>query len=232
MWLSRPCAALTNSSPRSATQRTGAAEPSRRPQHQYPFGIEEILHAKAAADIGRGQVDARLGQMEDGIRQLAADGVDALTGKQQVQGVGSGVVAADRGARLDRRRHHPVVDERDLDDMRGVGEGRLGRGFVAALETKAKIARRLVPDPRGSRRQRGGCLGNGIERAIVDRDEFGGVARLVAALGDDKGDRVADMPNPPARQGVARRYDQRVDGRDLGDAGQGADAVGGKIGYR
>jgi hypothetical protein len=44
-----------------------AAEPSRRPQHQHPFGIEEILHAKAAADIGRGQVDARLRQMKDGI---------------------------------------------------------------------------------------------------------------------------------------------------------------------
>jgi hypothetical protein len=157
--------------------------------------------------------------------------VDALTGQQQVPGAGVGIIAADRGARLDRRRHHPVVDERDLDDMRGAGEGRPGRGLVTALETEAKIAGRLVPDLRGSRHQRDACLGDGIERAIVDRDAFGGVARLLAALGDDKGDWIAGVPHPPARQCKARRYNQRVDGRDLGDAGQGADAVGGKIAF-
>ena len=35
----------------------GAAEPARGPQHQHPFRINKILHAKAAADIGRGRLD-------------------------------------------------------------------------------------------------------------------------------------------------------------------------------
>ena len=71
--------------------------------------------------------------------------VDALAGQQQVERVRSGVVAADRGARLDRHDDEAVVDERDLDDVRRRGEGRLDRLLVAALEAIGQIAGRLVP---------------------------------------------------------------------------------------
>ena len=82
----------------------GAAEPPRRPQHQHPFGIDKILHAEAAADIGRGHLDLLERQMEYRLGKLVADAVDALAGQQQVETGGCLVITADRRPRLDRRR--------------------------------------------------------------------------------------------------------------------------------
>ena len=71
-----------------------------------------------------------------------------LTGQQQVEAVGGGIVTADRGARLDRGDDQPVVDQLYLDDMRCRSEGRIDRPFLAALEPVGQIARRFVPQQR------------------------------------------------------------------------------------
>ncbi len=110
-------------------------EPPRRPQHQHPFGIEKILHTEPAADVGRGQLDALGGQPEHRLGELIADAVDALSGQQQVEAVGSRVIIADRRPRLDRRRHEAVVDKLDLDDVGRRSERRSGRGLVSPSET-------------------------------------------------------------------------------------------------
>ena len=170
------------------------------------------------------------GMWKTALGELVADAVDALAGQQQVERVGGGIVAADRGARLDRRDDEPVVDQLDLDDVRRRGKRRLDRRSVAALEAVGQVARRLVPQQRragGERRRR---IDDGRQRPVRDRDSLGGVARLLAGVGDDERDRIADMPHPVARQRRARRHDHRRDGRDLRDAGQRSDPVGVEIG--
>src|SRR6266568_6692028 len=51
-------------------------------------------------------------------------------------------------ARLHGVRRQPVVDDLERHDMRGLGEGRIGRGLVAALERKPDIVGRALPDQR------------------------------------------------------------------------------------
>ncbi|HEX4617447.1 MAG TPA: hypothetical protein VH230_16220 [Stellaceae bacterium] len=70
-------------------------EPPRRPQDQHPFGIEKILHAEPAADIGCGQLNALGRQPEHRLGELIADAVDALSGQQQVEATGGRVIIAD-----------------------------------------------------------------------------------------------------------------------------------------
>ena len=79
----------------------GPAELARRPQQQHPFGIEEVLHAEAAADIGRMKLDALQRHLEDELGELAADAVQPLPGQLEVHRPGRGIVAGDAGARLD-----------------------------------------------------------------------------------------------------------------------------------
>ena len=207
-----------------------SAEPPRRPQHQHPFGVEKVLHAKAAADIGGGEPDALGRHVEHRAGKLLADRMDALAGQQQVERPGRLVPAPDRGARLDRRRHDPVVDELDLDDMGGLGERGANPFAVAALEPEAEIAGRLLPDGGRPRQQSRRRIDHGGERPIIDRDPLGRVTRRLAAFGDDQRHRIADMAHPPAGERKTWRHDQRIDGRDLGDARKRAQAVGSEIG--
>ena len=91
------------------------AQPPRRPQHQHPFGIEEILDAKPTADIGRAHSDAFRRDVEHRIRKLSAKAVHPLSAQQQVEALRGGIVGADCGARLYRRGDQSVVDEINLD---------------------------------------------------------------------------------------------------------------------
>src|SRR5206468_12464850 len=77
-----------------------AAEPSSGPQHQYPFGVQEILHAEAAPDIRSSHLDAFERQVEHRFGELPADAVNPLPGQQQVQTVLRRVMAAYRRPRL------------------------------------------------------------------------------------------------------------------------------------
>ena len=123
----------------------GTAQPPRRPQHQHPFGIKEILDAEPAPDIGCAHGDTVGRHIEHRFGELPAQAVHALAGQQQVEPVGGGIVSADRGARLDRRDDQPVVDQFDLDDVGCCRERRVDRRSVAALKPVRQIARRFVP---------------------------------------------------------------------------------------
>jgi hypothetical protein len=207
-----------------------AAEPACGPQHQHPFGVKEILHAEAAADIGCRDLDAFERQVEHPFGELPADTVHPLPGQQQVQAVLGRVIAADRRPRLDRGRHEPVVDELDLGDMGRFGEGSLRRFPVAPLEPVGEIARGVVPDERRPRRQRRRSIRHGVEQAIVDDDQLDGVACQIECFGDDQCHGVADVAHSAAGQRVAWRHNDRVYRVDLGDAGERADPVGAQIG--
>ena len=95
---------------------------------------------------------------------------------------------------------HTVVDELDLDDMRCRGERGVNRRFVTALEAVRQITRRFVPQGRcrcSERRDRVDCR---RQWPVHHGDALDGIARLILRVGDDERHRVADMPNPVARQ--------------------------------
>ena len=168
--------------------------------------------------------------MEHRIGELRAQALHAHAAQHEVEAAGRRVVAADSGPRLDRRDDQPVVDELDLDDMRGRCHRRVDRRLVAALETVGEVAGRFVPQQRRAKLQRGRRIDHRGQDPVIDRDQLGGVAGDIPGLGDDERHRIADMTHAAARQCMARRHDDRSDRRDLGDAGQRADALGGKIG--
>ena len=152
-----------------------------------------------------------------------------LAGQQQVEAVGGSIVAADRGARLDRGDNQPVVDQFDLDDV-GCGRERcIHCRFVATLEPIRQIARRFLPQQRRLRGERPPRIDHRRQRPVRHVDSLGGVARLLRRVGHDKRHRLANMSNPAARQRPARRRDHRRDRRHPGNARQRPDAVGVEI---
>ena len=141
-----------------------AADPPGRPQHQHVLGIDEVLGAKAAADIGRHKPHRGRGHPER-AGGMVAGGVDALA--RHIGGISAvlRVPHADDAARLDRVGDDAVVVEAELDDMRGCGEGRLDRGAVAGSPVEAEIPRRLGRELRRVRGAGGGGVvtaGSGI----------------------------------------------------------------------
>ena len=137
------------------------AEPPRRPQHEHPFGVEEVLRAEAAAHVGCAHVDAVERHVEDGLGELLADRVHALAGEHQIEARWHLIVAADRRARLDRRHDNPVVDELELDHVGRRGKRRLRGALVAPLEAVGEVSGDLVPQARCSRRKGSGSVDHG-----------------------------------------------------------------------
>ena len=187
-----------------------------RPQQQDPFGIEEVLGAEAAADVGRMQPNALRRQLEDGLGELPADAVQALPGQFEVHHAAGGIVACDAGARLDRRHDDAVVHHLDLDDVRSALH-RLGdRRRIAALGMEGCIARRLVPDQGRAGHERRAAIDHSRQCFVVDLDQLRCLAGNLLVVGDDEGHWVADMAHTAVGQCGARRHDQRGDGRHAG----------------
>ena len=148
----------------------------------------------------------------------------------QVQTAARGIELAQRTARLQRRGDDAVVDEFAFHDMGGVADHGFYRADLATVELERDIARRLRPD-RWSVRQ------NGVrdrdhrrQRRVVDDDGLGGIARAFGAFRNHECDRLADIANDVARQGVTGRNHQRRCHRDMGHrARQRSNIVGGQI---
>ena len=84
--------------------------------------------------------------------------------------------------------------------MLGAGEGGVGRLLAAHHEGDRNIIWSAVPDNRSARLDRVLEHHHGRQGLIVDRDQLGGVARLLHGLGHHEGDAVTDRPDLPARQ--------------------------------
>ena len=80
------------------------------------------------------------------------------------------------------------------------GEGGVGRLLAAHHEGDRNIIRSAIPDNRSARLDRILERDDGRQGLIVDRDQLGGVARLLQGLRHHKGDAVADRPHLPAGQ--------------------------------
>ena len=126
------------------------------PQQHDPFGIQRVLDPKAAADIRGGDQDLVRWHAEH-TRELVANGVDAGGGHEQMERVV--FEASDRGAGFGGRDDQTVVDQIELNDVRGGGDRRAHGVGIALLETERQIAGHLVPQQR-----RTGCQsGRGID---------------------------------------------------------------------
>ena len=104
------------------------------------LGVEECLHAKAAADIGRDDAELRRLGLEDRSDQ-GFDQPAALRVGIQRPAAGGGIVVGDGGARLHGCDDDAVVHDGQPRDVRGVGKQRVGRCLVADLPVERDIVR-------------------------------------------------------------------------------------------
>jgi hypothetical protein len=133
-----------------------------------------------------------LRQVEDEGAHQQPDHMRVLAGGVERVLVSGAVEIADGGARLHRIRHQPVVDQLELDHLRGLGEGRLVHRLVADMPVVADIAGDIVMhlrSPRGERRLHGG---DGRQDLVLDLDRLGRILRLGPRLGDHRRDGIAD----------------------------------------
>ena len=79
-----------------------------------------------------------------------------------------------------------------FDDMRGLGEGGVGRLLVALNLDETDVVGAVVPHQRHAGLDGVTGRGDRRQRLVVDFDHFGGIDRLVVSLGDDEGDVIAD----------------------------------------
>ena len=167
------------------------------------------LGAEAAADVGRADPDLV------GLQLVAGD-VDALDALGVLRRHPLVEPPVDprrrRAAHLERARGDALVDElpgrRDL----AVGE-ELVAGEVGSAERRRVehdvAAGGLVEVDGGAQRLLG--VDDRVEDVVVDDHGLGGVRGLRAGLGDDGGDRLADVADPVA--GEDRAGDGRVERR-------------------
>ena len=197
-----------------------------RPGADRLLGVDEDFRAEAAADVGGDHAQLVLGREADEGRQHQTRDMRVLARGVERHRVGAGIVIADRRAGLHRVRDQPVVDEVELGDMRGLGEGGVGGGLVAEVPVIAGVVGRGFVNigAADSLLQ----IDHGRQHAVVDVDLLGRVARLRIAVGDDDRDGVADIAHLALRQrGMGARLHRRtILGMDHPAADQAADLVG------
>ncbi len=203
------------------------AEPTRRPQAHGLLGIDENLRSESAAHIGRHHAQLVLRREPDECRQDKARHVGILRGGVEREATFGTVVDRGRRARLDRIRHQPIVDEVDLDPVRGARERAIDRALVAESPLIDGVVRSLGVDLRSARRLRGGRIDDGWEFLVFDLDHLGGVARLILGLRHHDRDRITDVSHHvPGQRRIGRGPHRRAVLRmDHPAADQAADLV-------
>ena len=159
--LSRACASDRKASVRVLIHFTGRPMSFDGVTGQRRFIEHRRLHAEAAADVDADHAHFAFRDVQH-LGDLVAIGVRALHRRVDDVAVLRRQIDADGAARLHRRRGHAVDDEAAFGDMRGLGEGGVGRRLVADQLDEGDIVGALVVDarrrpaspPRRSRRRR------------------------------------------------------------------------------
>ena len=120
------------------------------------------------------------------------------------------LVIGDRRARLHRIDDNAVGAEPQFCDMRRARKRGIDLFRIAEMEIEPDIARHVVVKDRRIGSVGLGRFGDRRQRIDVDRYRFGGVLGLRLRLGDDRGDRFADMPDLIRRQHIMRRRQHRL----------------------
>ena len=200
----------------------------RRPEAHGFFGIDEDFGAEAAADIGCDDPQLVLRRESDEGREDEPRHVRVLAGGVERERVGTGIVFADRRARLHRVGDQPVVDDVELRHVSCGGEGRVGRGLVAKMPVVDRVVGRDVMDLRLSGARGLRQIDHRGQFAIVDLDLLRCVFRLSQGVGDDDGDVVADVAHLALgeRRVGAGLHRRAVLGMNHPAADEAADLVG------
>ena len=149
------------------------------------LGVEERLHPEPAADVGRDHPHLLRRQPEVRRQDVAVAPAALGAGVDRELAV-AGVPLGDAGARLHRVADHPVVDQLELDDPGGLGEGGLHRRLVAVVPVEGEVARRLGVHLRGPRRPGLGRVGHRRQVLVLDLDQLGRVLGLGAVSATTK----------------------------------------------
>ena len=183
------------------------AEGARRPQQQRVFGIDEVLGAEAAADVGRDDAQTLARQAENVLAQHVAHRVNALArDMERVAAIGEG---GHRAARLQGAADEAVVDEVEANRAGGAGEGGVGRRAIARFPVEGEVGGDLVPHQRRAGLQRRRDARHDRQGRVLDLDCLGAVAGEIGGLGHDHRHPVADVADPLDGQRPARRIGAR-----------------------
>ena len=206
----------------------GTIHLARRPDADRLFGVDEDLRAEAAADVGRDHTELVFRREPDEGREHETRDMRVLARRVEGERIRAHVVFADRRARLHRVRDQTIVDDVELGDVLGLGEGRIRARLVAELPVVELVVGRLVMDCRRAGLAGGSHVRDRGQNLVVDVDHLGRVARLGERIGDDDGDVIADIAHLALRErGVgagAHRRAVLVEDRPAAD--QAADLVG------
>ena len=164
-------------------------------QHQRAvFGIGNRALAETAADVARFEDQFVFG--DTGIRRhLLAQRRDALIADIEAVNTGGIVVCDQAGARFHRAGRDARAFHLQRRNVRSLGKCGSDGLFIAGFNFKHQIAGHAVVQLRRTRRQCifGEC--HGLQIAVFDFNEFGGVLCRGSAVGDDDGDGFADEPH-------------------------------------
>ena len=205
---------------------------ARAPRDEDLFGIVKNFRAKAAAHIRRHHAHLVLGQTQDKRRHQQANDVGVLRRGVERVVVARAVVIANGAARLNRVGDEPLVVVLQRGDVRGAGQGRVRRRLIAELPVKGRVIGHVVEQLRRALGRRLGCRDDRVQNFVLHGHQLGGVRSLLAALGQDDGDRVADVAHLGRSQHRMGRLLHGVATLEihLPAAGQAADASGFEVG--
>jgi len=169
------------------------------PQDQHMLGVNEVLGAKAAADVGRDEPHLRRRRSER-LGGVVAIAMDVLAGDMQRVAPARRVVEPDAAARLHRIGDDAVIVEVELDHMCRRLEGGVDGRMIAGPPLEADIARHIRCKLWRAWSTSGGSGRHRRQRHIVDRDQLGGIERQGLRLGGDERHRLADEAHLAAGQ--------------------------------
>jgi hypothetical protein len=160
------------------------------------------MYSGNTADLA-GQHMHVLGRHAERFGDVGAHAEHAL--RADIERKALAVIGGERGARLHGGDDEPAVDEFQLGDVRGFRKRRVHGFGVAIVIVERHVARHVVVNLRRPVLCGGFRLGDRGQRLDIDGDRFGGVLGLQHGLGDDVGDRIADVAHLAHRQRLAQR---------------------------
>ena len=129
------------------------SQPLRRYGDQRVLAIRKELGAEAAAHVGRHHPHPVARDLEDVVAQNVADRVAALAGERQRDAVAVGL--ANDSASVEIVGDEALVDHRERNGARGIGESLPRCGRIAKRRLEREIAGPIRPHQRRARLERG-----------------------------------------------------------------------------
>ncbi len=209
----------------------GTAELAHRVAEHRVFVGDARFHPEAAAQIADHDAEGVGLDAEEVGESLARARRHLVLGIERPAAV---LMDRDRAARLERHRDDALVIERHARDMRRARERLIDRLRVAEACLGGDVAGRLWPELRRARRDRRGDVDHARQILVLDANQLGRILRLLARLGDDGGDRLADVEafvlgERRAQRRCHGRAARALENRRKRDMGH---AVGAQVGSR